>query len=299
VLREHAWLLPIYAGTLTPLFFIEGMRFENDLFGWSLTLVGIAVLSIGLSSKKLPQKLLLIVFSIAILVISTKIWLGGVILWGICLCFLDISPKLKKIGVIGFFLAFIYFQWPYLLGSFNFNSTIWVAEEIPLIGIVFILHLIHFWKKVPQPFTLYSIGLLALGLLKSKYMFLYTPFLLMAVIQKEKATGLFLGKAKFKIHPILFCAIFGIGLIIAAQTFYPTQTDVKEIQNIIQISKDTNIPLINDWGSGWLFIYLGKDTPYKSNPSNRPDWNNLQKPYYAYSTTDLNCTKLTKNTYLC
>lgn len=61
VLKEHAWLLPIYVGTLTPLFFVEGLRFENDLFGWTIALIGIALFTIALGyDKKLFKKLDLI-----------------------------------------------------------------------------------------------------------------------------------------------------------------------------------------------------------------------------------------------
>lgn len=43
---HHAFRLAVYLGALTPLFFVEGLRFENDLFGWCLMLIALGLFSI-------------------------------------------------------------------------------------------------------------------------------------------------------------------------------------------------------------------------------------------------------------
>ena len=45
--KEKAYLLPIYFATLTPLIFIEVLRFENDFFGWGLAFVALGLFSIA------------------------------------------------------------------------------------------------------------------------------------------------------------------------------------------------------------------------------------------------------------
>jgi hypothetical protein len=96
----------------------------------------------------------------------------------------------------------------------------------------------------------------------------------------------------------MFVIILGVGWIFTGIALYPTQSDITEIKEAIQLSKDTNLPLYNSWGEGWLITYLGKETEYKiSYPD--PDWNNLTKPFYAYSSTNLDCNKLNKRTYYC
>jgi len=303
VLKEHAWLLPIYVGTLTPLFFIEGLRFENDLFGWTLAFLALALFSIALNYKNLLSKALVLVLSISIGIISFNLWTFSIIILCMFPLFLGINYKYKKTWVILIIMGFIFCQQQYLLHSFNINYIMLVAEEIPLIGLVYIIHILHFWKKIPQPFFLYGLFFLGLGILKSKYLFLATPFLLMALIQKEKTIGLWLESKRFsnriEIVPIVFVIIFGLGFVLTGVSMYPTQNDFIEMQGAIDYATDNNIPLVNEWGSGWYFAYLGFETKYRMGPPD-PDWNILEKPFVAYSRKiELDCNKLSQNTYLC
>jgi len=303
VLKEHAWLLPIYVGSLTPLFFVEGLRFENDLFGWCLAFVSLALVSIALKYKNLVFKALVLVLSVCIAIISFDLWGASIIILCIAPLLLDIKLEYKKAWAIMVIIGFVTLKSQYLLHSFNFDFLTLVAEEIPLLGLIYIIHILHFWKKIPQPFFLYGLLFLGLGILKSKYIFLATPFLLMALIQKEKSVGLFLkskrSKNVVKIVPMVFVIIFGFGYILSGISMYPVQSDFVEIQEAINYSKENDLNLFNEWGSGWYFQYLGFETKYCMGPPD-PDWNNLEKPFVAYSRlVDLNCVKLNKNTYLC
>lgn len=303
VLGEHAWLLPVYLGSLTPLFFLEGLRFENDLFGWATVFLSVALFQIGLKSKKRVLKALVFVLCVVMALISLQTWQFSIIILAMCVLLLDLPSHFKDLAIISMFVVFSILFFDYILVSFQINPLFLIAEEIPLIGLVYILHIVHFYKNIPQPFFLYGLGLLAFGMLKSKYLFLATPFLLMALIKKEKSTGLWLESKRFKkkieIKPIVFVIVFGIGFVISGVSLYPQQSDFVEMQEIIVLSKDNNVPLYNEWGSGWFFEYLGFETNYKvSYPD--PDWNRLDKPFYAYSRIqDLNCSKINKNSYIC
>lgn len=291
----YGWLLPVYVCCLTPLFFLEGLRFENDLFGWCLSFVAVALFWLYLDENKLFKKALVLVLCMGISIISVLFWLPSIIILGMCVFIVDKNPLYSKIVWVGIILVVFATQFSYITHSFA-NPTLWVAEEIPFVGLIFILHLLHFWKKIPHPFTFYGISLLAIGILKAKYMFLVTPFLLMSVIQKEKTEGLWI--KDLKIEPLIFCAIFFVGFLLMGTTLFPTQQDIQEIDSLIELSNQNGFPIYNDWGNGWLITFRGYDTNYKISPPD-PDWNNLVKPYYVYSSVKKNCEKLGKKTYFC
>lgn len=284
--------LMLYVLTLTPLFFLEGMRFENDLFGWSIAFFGLGLTSLFLRDKKYVFALIIWVLSA---IITTLIWLPSIIVMLLIVFLIDYNTKTKKIvlgiGVIGILLV----SFNYLLISFRIENI--VGEELPLVAIVFILHIVHFYKYIPKKVLVPGILLLGLGLIKAKYMFLATPFLLLGLIQKEKTQGIIIKKEKFEVLlavVILIPALFIIGLSVE-----PSHSDLQEIENIIDLADENNLKVYNEWSYGWMFIYKGYDTNFKSSWPN-PDWNNLNRPFYAYSKEELPCEKLQgKRSYYC
>jgi hypothetical protein len=293
---RQALLLPIVVGSLTPLFFLEALRFENDFFGWSLGFLALGLFLVFLERKNY------LVLSLGCIIASFSIglWFPSIFIILIAFFCLDIPQKHKNIVVgIGVIASLVLF-WSYLTNSFTQILTgNLIGEEIPLIGLIFILHIAHYWNKIPQPFTFYGLILLLIGLIKSKYMFLATPFLIMSLLQKHLTTGLSIPKLQIPTLPLIpICFFLLIGWIVMIQFAYPTQTDLNEIQQAINLSKDLNIPLYNDWGSGWMFVSLGYDTNYKSSIP-QPDWNNLSKPYIAYSKYKIGCESITTKISLC
>jgi hypothetical protein len=53
---EKGWMLPILVGCLTPLFFIEALRLENDFFGWTLMFVAVGLILIAFKGKFVLNK---------------------------------------------------------------------------------------------------------------------------------------------------------------------------------------------------------------------------------------------------
>jgi hypothetical protein len=171
-----------------------------------------------------------------------------------------------------------------------------IGEDIPFVGLVFIIHIITFIKYVPKKFLPYTILLLVIGLIKLKYIFIVTPLLLLGLIEKDKRIGIFFRKDKIELKPIAFICL--IGLTIMTPFLYPTQIDLIEMNEAIVLADDLNLELRNDWGDGWTFEYLGKPTPYKGFNGAAPDFN--FDSYVAYSSKDLNwCEKVGKKTYIC
>lgn len=292
---HQALLFPILVGSLTPLFFIEALRFENDFFGWCLAWFGVG-LYFWLSKHKMLRfvALLPIVFGVTL-------WFPSIFIAVMPLFYVGFVRKhLNLLISIGLILLFVVYGW-YFIHSFTQGiGENAVAEEIPLVGIVFVLHIIHFWKKIPQPFTFYGIILLVMGLVKSKYMFLATPLLLIPVLDKHLKEGLSIPKIGLNKIPLVgFSMFLLVGWVVMIQFTYPLKSDIDEMKFAIDYSTDNNLPLYNDWGDGWTFEYLGFETKYKVSYPN-PDWNNLDKPFVAYTKQDLlGCDKLAKKTQQC
>lgn len=296
---ESGWRLPIYLGSLTPLFFLEALRFENDFFGWTLAFISIGLTVLALKHKRIAKKGLCLILALPIALFSIYLWLPSIIILLMLVLFLKIGFKTKQILVLTAIIIFIILQYTYLARSFDFENII--AEELPLVGLIFVIHIIHFWKKIPKTFKLYSLFLIVLGALKSKFMFIATPLLLVGLLDKQLKEGITLKREIFGIKkiPILYiCIILLIGYFLMGINLYPTQNDLNEMKNAIQLSKDKNIILYNDWGDGWIFTYLGYETNYKISPPN-PDWNKLTKPFFAWSKQDFNCEKVTKSLWFC
>ena len=135
----------------------------------------------------------------------------------------------------------------------------------------------------------YGVFLIVLGALKSKYMFLAVLPLILGLLSKELSEGLSLKRELFGVKeiPVLYvCFILMFGWFLMGLNMYPTQTDLNEMKYAISYSLDTNQLLYNTWGDGWTFVSLGFDSNYKISPPN-PDWNNLQRPFLAWSKTKL------------
>lgn len=221
---------------------------------------------------------------------SIQIWLPSVFVLVLVFFLFNINVIFQYI-LVGFgLLPILMPKLGYAVGSVTQGIGVnAVSEEIPLVGLVFVLHILHFWKKIPFPITWYGIFLILLGALKSKYVFLAVLPLLMGLLSKELQSGLSLKREIFGIKeiPVLYvCFILMFGWFLMGLNMYPTQTDLNEMKYAIDLATVTNQQLYNDWGTGWIFVSLGYDTNYKISPP-QPDWNNLQKPYLAWSKTKL------------
>lgn len=295
VFKNRGVLLPIYVGSITPLFFIEGLRFENDLFAWTVAFLGLGLFTLYLTSNKVSTKAILLILISCCFFFSVFTWLASILIWFICLLLLVRSNALRKSIILVFIAGFIIIFHKYIIQSFTslvFSPSL-IAEEIPFVGIIFILHIIHYWNKTPEPFHYYSIILLLIGLIKSKYLYLATPFLLMGLIQKELTIGLKTRKGK-TIQVLPLAVLLLIGWTLTSTHLYPTQTDLEEIKETIQYAQDNNLKIYNSWGDGWIFEYLSYPTKYKSSIP-EPDWNNLPKPYIAWSKEKINGCNSIKN----
>jgi hypothetical protein len=296
---HQAFRLPIYVVCLAPLFFIEALRFENDFFGWCLGFIALGCFSLFVESKDLFY----LFFGVILACFSMLLWFPSVFIIVLVVFLFKYPVWVKYLLVIAILGAVLLSQSSYAVHSITQGlGSNAVSEEIPFVGLVFILHILHFWRKIPMPLTFYGILLLLLGVLKSKYMFLAVPLLIMGLMSKEDKQPLSFKREIFGIKkiPVFYvCFILGIGWFFMGLNMYPTQGDLNEMKSTIQLAKDHNVQLYNDWGDGWTFESLGYNTNYKSSPPN-PDWNNLPRPFIAWSKEKIiGCTEIKKYTQNC
>lgn len=299
ITQDFSWKFVFVLASVTPLFFLEALRFENDFFGWTLSFMALGLFTLYLKVDKLSLKLISLGLAISVGIISINLWFASILILLSVFFMLPIKSNYRIMGFLGILIIFLTLFHGYIFSSFNIlvSTEKVIAEEIPFVGLIFIFHIVHFVKRVPKELFLYSLLILGIGLLKSKYIFLSVPFIVLGLMEKENSEGLILRGDKIPLIPV--CCLCLIGLVFMSPFLYPTQLDLKEMQDTIKISKDLNIPLYNSWGEGWIFTYLGIETKYKiSYPD--PDWNNLSKPFVAYSKNiDLNCTKINTHSFNC
>jgi 4-amino-4-deoxy-L-arabinose transferase-like glycosyltransferase len=281
---------------LCPLLFVEFLRFENQLYSFCLAF---ASLGLYLTSQNSSKKVTWLILCVITALIALSLWTASILVLFLIVLVTEL-PKKYQTGllVLGIAIGTIIY-WKYMFNSFKmilFQPMNLIGEEIPLIGLVFIIHLITFVKYVPRKYLPYTIILWFIGLVKVKFLFLATPFLSIGLIKKDLLMGIFIGKDKLNLYPI---AIIGLcGMIVLSFFLYPTQANVLEVQQAIKLAEDNNLELRNDWGDGWLVTWQGKYTPYKISNNANPDLNG--KGFVAYTNKDLNeCKKINTKTYLC
>jgi hypothetical protein len=292
---EESFLAVFLLASVSPLFFIEALRFENQLFSFCMAFMSLALTLIALKHQN-HKKVLFLAIIMALL--SVSLWSASILILFIGVLLIDLPSKIKSfLFLLGLGTGIIIFH-GYAISSFRmlfeFPGNL-IAEEIPLIGIVFIIHLVTFVKYVPKQLLPYSILLLLIGLVKAKYVFLVTPFLILGLMLKHRENPINIKGDKIPLFAISVICL--IGLILSSQFLYPLQSDIKEIDQAIVLSNDLNFPIKNDWGDGWIFVWRGYETPYKISNANTADFNGTG--FIAYTKKDLPCKKVNTRTFIC
>jgi hypothetical protein len=96
---------------------------------------------------------------------------------------------------------------------------------------------------------------------------------------------------------LVLAIILYVGWNIALYVQQPTINDWDLINDTIELQKDTNYPVFNDWSFGhWLRI-KGLETKYRSGGNNL-DYNSLQKPFIGLTQSNLDCNLQNKYEHL-
>jgi len=290
--KERGWLVGFVSATISPLLFFEALKFENDIFGWSLSFVALCLLFKGFSLVKWHEKRVKGVMCIIL-------GLGACFL--AFLCYLPSLLVLLGVGLVSVYTIFLAFlagvvllqNVPMFREPINGIQAL-VSEEMIASGIPWIAFFLPFIWDIPKKYKLPTIVLLGTGFVKAKVMLFAVPWLALGLVEAD---------AKFKdkrwwpnlvVVGLVFCVAFSF----MAYFTVPTTQNFADIKEVIQLSQDNNYPLYNDWSYGWWVWYNGYETNYKAFYPD-PDYNNLPKPYLAYTDTNLPCTQLKEKVFIC
>ncbi|HNV62438.1 MAG TPA: hypothetical protein PKN54_05745 [Candidatus Cloacimonas acidaminovorans] len=167
-------------------------------------------------------------------------------------------------SIVTFFLGLSFWFWPFYLTFFNFGVSSGAVEQNMFAG------LLNFWFLLPFLFfipllggRLKWFGLLALflWLWNAKLFILLIPFVALAIVQ-----GLILLEKHDTIRKTIYYLAFFclIGWNIAFLLQQPTNSDWFVVDKTVELAKDNNYPIFNDWSYGyWLW---SKGIKTKSNP---------------------------------
>jgi hypothetical protein len=282
--KKLGWRVGLFAVAFCPLFFREIVKFENDVFGWTLAFVGLAVFSIGLTNKKHLYKALLMFFGYLIVIISIFMWFATYLML-LSLFLLSVYTYVFVIiGLIPITQQII----PRINNVFQTTQKK-ILEEIPLIGIFGILPFLLGLKFTPKKILLPTILLFAAGLIQNKFMILTIPFLAIGFTLFFEKLEKLRWIPNYLILCLLAVSIFGF----LSLSVSPTQQEMNLVEESIIFSQDNNLELYNDWTYGWWLTYKGFDTNFKSSYPN-PDYDNIEKPFVALTQQDLNCLIIKK-----
>lgn len=282
--KKVGWRAGLFAVAFCPLFFQQFIKFENDVFGLTLGFVSLALFSIALNKNKLTHKALIVFFSLLVLFFAWFLWQPAIL----------ISIAMFLLSVYSYFFSILLII-PFIHQIPTYISTKWsfgkyqVLEEMPLIGLFGIIFVLPGLKFIPKKILLPTILLLGLGLWKSKLMILAIPFIIIGFVlfvQKLERMKWFPNIYIISIIMVLVMGFFSLGVS-------PTQQEMRIVEQSIQLSKDLNVPLYNDWTYGWWITYKGYPTKYRASYPN-PDYNNLPRPFVALTKQQINCELIKK-----
>lgn len=225
---------------ITPLFFTQVFKLENDFIAIPLLFLGLALL---LKGKKIESMLFFITGSL--------LWPAGIIL-------------LLIIGLFYYRPALI-FAIPIVfmnIGSF-FGSVIpnfGVAENNPLLGILWVMPYFLWSGFLRMPYSRLSMPVVVLAILNPKFFIFAIPFLALTLVKFAKENPHY-GKGIF-VFAIILCIAFSVPLSgIDFYSYPPKAYEHQAVIDTIQAAKDFNKPFANDWAFGHLFFYYGASTP--------------------------------------
>jgi len=290
VFEEDGWKLGVLAAGLCPLLFQISLNFEAQWFGFVVAWIGFVGFVNNLKFGRVESKAKALFYAL-ILLFGCFLWGGSWLLFG-ALSFYWI-PLLIITIPIAFLTINRLFTYA-LNGSIFSNQPI--MEEMPIVGATPTIFLWPFLNKTPKGWLLPTLFLFIVGMIKVKYMFLAVPFLAMGllVINNANKDLKILGKFKWPdlVLMSLVCSIaFGVMIFYSE----PTQEQLNLVELAIKESQDKNLPLYNDWSTGWWFESKGFDTNYKSSYP-EPDYNSINEEYIAFTMYDINksCTEKAK-----
>jgi len=272
-----SWISVIGVAALSPLVVFLFGQFENELFAlpllfWSFYFV-------------LSEKYWVKFLSFPLLAVALFFW-GGTAY------FLFVLAPIFFWTIVPFLLV-VYFEWNALILPFRSSEVMesrLFSAFFDLFGLILVVPFIFRCKNWWIWFS-FGVALIFVAI-QGKFVAFLLPFFIIGLGN----AWLILEKRGFSaFNVLLVCFFLIIGWNVAIFMQQPTSIEWGKISEVIQLQKDTNYPLYNDWSFGYWLIHKGYDTNFKGGFPN-PDYNQLQKPFVALTQEELPCKKVSEYT---
>ena len=275
------WSVLVTIG-LSPVALFTFTTLENDQIALPFIAWGFALLF--LTQKKF--KLL----SIPLFVIAGLLWNGTALL------VLSLTPTFLFLSPLS--LTIIYTQWHkivYLFVRLNVSEN--MVYNFALFGVLPIFFLFVFKNK---RIGLSTIILLVFCFFNTQFIILLLPFVLIGVCHAFEMLEAKKAWQQINLLKILsIICLLGFGFMVLVQS--PTQSDWLAVNKSIELAKDNNVPLYNDWETGYWVLFNGWDTDSFGGGKN-PDYFDLDRPFVGLTKKHLDCSVVFEesyNVYLC
>jgi hypothetical protein len=274
--ERKVWIALLVLISFCPFFVFHLHEWENEMFAYPLLLFGLWFV---LEKKWLP--------SVGMFVLAGLFWAGSAYIlvpWA----FLAVEGWLI-LPFVGSCFVFGVGKGLQLLSSSSVSESVFGWGLLDLFLLVFVL-----------PFSLgFSAGemFLACGLvvgiifslIQGKLIFCLVPFVLLGLLNALELCE----KRNINTNTLIPLAFFMLLCMnVAFLGAEPTTKQMSLTKESIELSKDANIQLYNDWSYGYWLNYYGFKTKFDGTKPN-PDYNNLQRPFMAltdHNLSPIDCT---------
>lgn len=274
--KKNGWMAGLFA-FFSPFIFRLHLKIENDSFAFPLIFLAIYFFLKHLESQK-PLDFFLSVFFI--------FFATG--FWGAAL-YLPFGFMFSTFHFLALSLVFSVFFGPQLLSNALPNAL--VAENNPigsLFSIIFYLPALFLIQKDKKMGAI--LFLTGFGLVNPKFLVLSLPLLCVVMIQfvQKKPSLLFPAKIVIGILILGFSVSWFFG------GYEPTPVEWNTVQFAVDLAKDSNQTLYNDWSLGWIVEWMGI-TPKQFAGPQKLEWK--KGIVLTGNNLDQNCTKIREVNY--
>jgi len=268
--KKIAFYATLLLTALSPLMLFEFGKFENEIFAYPLLFFGFYFF---LQKDWLKGFLFF--------VLASWFWAGS-LYFVVALCF-------GYWFLIPFVFVSVFLFWDkglsFLVPTLVLESR-FLGGFLGLFGLIFVVP--FFFCKRFKRFWFCFVLLLGLVAFQGKLVMLLMPFLVLSIGQLL----VFIQQKQYDIKNVLVIVfIFIICWNIVFLQLQPTNNDWKIVNKAVEIQKDTNFVIHNDFGFGYWLLFANGNTKWYGGFPN-PDYNNLQKPFIAVTQEELNCPKI-------
>lgn len=186
-------------------------------------------------------------------------------------------------GFVSLFFSLVFWAFPYYFTFFGGS----VLEQqifsglLPLFGLIFVVPLIFLSKD--KNILVGSVVTLVMFLFNAKFFIFFIPFVALGLGELVKILD---EREQLKNFVYVLAFILLIGWNVAFFFASPTIHEHIVVEEAVQLHKDTNFLIFNDWSYGYWLLNHGYDSGIYGG-GKKTDYNLIEKPFIGLTMEDL------------